>query len=78
MTTSVKLGVSLPKTDVEFLDDYAARSGLSSRSAALHEAVRSLRDAYLEAAYLEADEEWYASGEAGAWDAVVADGLDAD
>lgn len=76
MTTSMKIGVSLPKPDIEFLDDYTARTGLRSRSAALHEAVRSLRDAYLEAAYLEADEEWQASGEAETWDAVAADGLD--
>jgi Arc/MetJ-type ribon-helix-helix transcriptional regulator len=76
MTSSVKIGVSLPKADIEFLDDYARRSGVRSRSAALHEAVRSLRDAYLEAAYLEADGDWYSSGEAEAWETVTADGLD--
>ena len=39
----MKVSVSLPGDDVEFLDDYATKQGLDSRSAALQRAVRLLR-----------------------------------
>jgi metal-responsive CopG/Arc/MetJ family transcriptional regulator len=39
----MKLSVSLPDDDVEFLDAYAESQGMQSRSAALHRAVRLLR-----------------------------------
>ncbi len=38
----MKLSVSLPDEDVEYLDAYAASQGLASRSAALRKAVRLL------------------------------------
>jgi len=74
----MKVSVSLPATDLSFLDAYARRLELPSRSAALHDAVRALRDRDLEAAYLEADEEWYASADREAWDGVTNDGLEDD
>jgi Arc/MetJ-type ribon-helix-helix transcriptional regulator len=70
----MKVSVSLPKEDVEFLDDYAIRHGYESRSAAVHKAVRVLRSAALGAAYEDAWREWE-GGDAGLWEATAADGL---
>ncbi len=39
----MKLSVSLPDEDVEFLDAYAKSKGSESRSAVVHKAVRLLR-----------------------------------
>jgi Arc/MetJ-type ribon-helix-helix transcriptional regulator len=71
----MKVSISLPDADVEFLDAYAEERGLESRSAAVHKAVRMLRTAELGAAYEAAWDEWYASDDAAAWDATVADGM---
>ena len=70
----MKLSVSLPQEDVEFLDAYATEQG-STRSAALHRAVRLLRGAELGAAYEDAFIEWEASGEADAWETTIGDGV---
>jgi Arc/MetJ-type ribon-helix-helix transcriptional regulator len=74
----VKVSVSLPDDDVEFLDAYANQQGFASRSAVLHKAVRLLRGAQLGTAYAEAFVEWEQTGEAEAWETVVGDGLAAD
>jgi Arc/MetJ-type ribon-helix-helix transcriptional regulator len=71
----VKVSVSLPEDDVEFLDSYAHAQGMSSRSAALHQAVTLLRAAQLAPAYEDAWESWAGSGDAEVWDGAVADGL---
>lgn len=71
----MKLSVSLPDEDVALLDEYARSSGLASRSAALHHAVRLLRHRDLEHDYAAAWQEWEASGDKGLWDATAADGL---
>ena len=39
----MKVSVSLPDDDVEFLDAYARSQGIESRSAVVHKAVRLLR-----------------------------------
>ena len=72
----MKLSVSLSDDDVEFLDGYAERQGIGSRSAALQRAIRMLRASELGPAYEEAWAEWEATGEATAWDAVSGDGLE--
>jgi len=72
----MKISVSLPEEDVEFLDDYARSLGIGSRSAVVQRAVRLLRSSGLGPAYAEAWEEWETSGEAGTWDSVVGDGLE--
>ena len=41
----MKISVSLPDEDVEFLDSYAESQGYGSRSAVVHTAVRLLRSA---------------------------------
>ena len=71
----MKVSVSLPEDDVEFLDSYAREQGMDSRSAALHKAVGLLRTAQLAGAYERAWDSWAGSGDAQAWDAVTADGL---
>lgn len=71
----MKVSVSLPDGDVEFLDGYAREHGIESRSAALHRAVRLLRASQLEDAYADAWRDWAESGDADAWDATAFDGL---
>ena len=72
----MKVSVSLPGEDVEFLDAYAIEQGYDSRSAVLHKAVRLLRAAELGSAYESAWEEWATSGEAELWEPTAADGIE--
>ena len=76
MAVTEKISATLPSVDLAFLREYMVQTG-TTRSGALHDAVSALRERALEADYLEADAEWYDSGEAEAWDAVVADGINA-
>jgi Arc/MetJ-type ribon-helix-helix transcriptional regulator len=71
----MKVSVSLPGEDVEFLDEYAREQGLESRSAALHRAVRLLRTAELGGAYEAAWREWAGDGDADVWEIATDDGL---
>jgi Arc/MetJ-type ribon-helix-helix transcriptional regulator len=71
----MKVSVSLPGEDVQFLDAYAREQGLDSRSAALHRAVRLLRTAELGGTYEAAWDEWKSDGEAELWDSTTGDGL---
>lgn len=71
----MKVSVSLPDEDVEFLDRYASSQGYGSRSAVVHRAVRLLRAAELGGDYADAWAEWSDSGEADDWEATVGDGL---
>lgn len=63
----MKLSISLPDDDVAVLDRYAEAAGLSSRSAAIQQAIRMLGDPELDDAYAAAWEEWETSGDADAW-----------
>jgi len=71
----MKVSVSLPDGDVEFLDAYAHAQGLPSRSAVLHKAVRLLRGVELVPAYEDAFASWHASEDAADWDATVSDSV---
>ena len=71
----MKVSMSLPEDDVEFLDTYAQTRGYPSRSAVLHKAVRLLRAAELSDAYAEAWAEWATTGEASAWEPAIGDGV---
>lgn len=71
----MKISVSLPNADVEFLDSYAHTQGFGSRSAVVHSAVRMLRSSKLGDAYADAWREWEESDEAGLWDKTTSDGL---
>lgn len=70
----MKVSVSLPDDDVEFLDTYAEREGFASRSAVLHKAVRLLRASELGSAYEDAWAEWDAGDDAALWEPTAADG----
>ncbi len=72
----MKISVSLPDEDIDFLDEYAKTLGIRSRSAIIQRAVRLLRASELGPAYAEAWEEWETSGDADAWGSVVGDGLE--
>jgi Arc/MetJ-type ribon-helix-helix transcriptional regulator len=69
----MKVSVSLPDEDVEFLDRYAAAQGIGSRSAVLHKAVRLLRASELGPAYERAWADWADDGEL--WETTTGDGL---
>ena len=71
----MKVSVSLPGEDIQFLDEYAREQGLESRSAALRKAVRLLRAAELGAAYESAWEQWATDSDAELWESTVGDGL---
>lgn len=71
----MKLSVSIPDEDVEFLDEYARRGGYPSRSAVVQRAVRMLRSEGLEDDYAAAIDEWETSGDAEAWESTAGDGL---
>jgi antitoxin MazE9 len=71
----MKLSVSLPAEDVEFVDSYVERTGEPSRSSAIQRAIGLLRAAELEDDYVSAFREWTESGEARAWEPAAADGL---
>ena len=70
----MKVSVSLPDEDVEFLDAYADSQGFASRSAVVHKAVRLLRASELGPAYEDALGEW-SRGEADVWESTAGDGL---
>jgi metal-responsive CopG/Arc/MetJ family transcriptional regulator len=72
----MKVSISLPADDVEFLDAYAQSQGIESRSAVVHKAVRMLRVSELAEAYEEAFTSWEDEGEAAIWESVTADGLE--
>jgi len=71
----MKVSVSLPGEDVQFLDEYAKEQGLDSRSAALHRAVRLLRTAELGGTYEAAWDEWAAQNDGTLWESTTGDGL---
>ena len=71
----MKVSVSMPDEDVQFLDEYAKEQGLGSRSAALHRAVRLLRTAELAGTYEAAWDEWAAKADGTLWESTTADGL---
>jgi Arc/MetJ-type ribon-helix-helix transcriptional regulator len=71
----MKVSVSLPDEDVEFLDSYAQARGIESRSAVVHQAVGLLRAAQLGDAYEQAWASWASSADGEIWDSTAADGL---
>ena len=71
----MKVSVSLPDEDIEFLDAYADEQGISSRSAVLHKAVRLLRAVELGGDYERAWQDWSGSPDGQLWSATVADGV---
>jgi antitoxin MazE9 len=71
----MKVSLSIPSADIEFLDSYAHEHGIESRSAAAQRAIALLRASELGDAYELAWEEWEQSSEAEVWEPTAADGL---
>jgi Arc/MetJ-type ribon-helix-helix transcriptional regulator len=71
----MKLSVSIPIEDVEFLDGYASAHALASRSAAMQRAIRALRLSELGESYDDAWTEWSKGPDVERWERVTADGL---
>jgi hypothetical protein len=71
----VKISLSIPSVDLEFLDSYAHEHGIVSRSAAVQRAIALLRTSELGDAYELAWTEWDESGEAEVWEPTTADAL---
>ncbi len=69
----MKVSVSLPEEDVEFLDNYTKNHRIASRSAALHRAIRLLRASELTDAYSAAFTEWSDDPANDVWDNVASD-----
>ena len=69
----MKVSVSIPDEDVEFLDNYTKTHQIESRSAALHRAIRLLRASELGDAYAAAFTEWADDSANDAWDNAVVD-----
>ncbi len=72
----MKLSVSLPDEDIEFLDEYARTIGARSRSAVIQRSVRLLRAIELGSVYAQAWEEWQTECHANLWESVSSDGLE--
>lgn len=71
----MKVSISVPDDDIEFLDRYADERGLTSRSAAVQKAIRLLRASELGAAYEDAWAEWVDSDDDALWALSVDDGV---
>ncbi|WP_344041551.1 ribbon-helix-helix domain-containing protein [Nocardioides panacihumi] len=71
----MKLSVSIPDEDIEFLDEYGRRGGFPSRSAVLQRAVHLLRNEGLADDYAAAIVEWSDSDDGRAWDSTSGDGV---
>lgn len=70
----MKISVSIPDEDLEFIDRYASEHGVESRSGVVHRAVTLLRATELGDDYMAAWDEW-AESDAEVWEASTADGL---
>ncbi|HET8896158.1 MAG TPA: ribbon-helix-helix domain-containing protein [Protaetiibacter sp.] len=71
--TSVKVSISIPDGDLAYLDTQTLAGRYPSRSAALHDAIRMLRESELADAYAEA----FAERHDDEWETAAADGLGA-
>ncbi|WP_127360578.1 ribbon-helix-helix domain-containing protein [Actinacidiphila soli] len=71
----MKISVSLPETDIAFVDEYAAKNIAESRSAVIHAAIELLRASQMEEEYAAAWEEWDSSDDARLWEQTTADGI---
>ena len=73
----MKLSVSIPDQDIEFIDHYADQHGLETRSGVVQRALGLLRASELGDAYASAWEEWTEGG-GDLWEAAAGDGLDVE
>ncbi len=71
----MKVSISLPEKDIQFIDRQMAGLGESSRSAVVRKALELLREDELEREYAQRWAEWDEEEEQ-VWDVTLADGLD--
>ncbi len=69
----MKVSVSVPDEDIEFLDNYAKTHRVASRSAALQRAIRLLRASELSDSYAVAFTEWADDPDNTAWETATGD-----
>jgi metal-responsive CopG/Arc/MetJ family transcriptional regulator len=74
MTT--KISANLDSTLIAFLERYQAQRGLKTRSEALEDAIRELRQTHLRSEYAAAAQDSEYLSDVKFWDATSADGLD--
>ena len=72
----MKVSISLPETDLDFLDRYATSQGIESRSAVIQRAIRLLRATELGEAYTAAWNEWAESEDGALWDALADESME--
>lgn len=70
----MKVSVSLPAEDLQFVDEQTENGRFDSRSAVVHAAIRLLRDRQHVDSYAAAWDEWDET-DAAVWEAVVSDGV---
>ncbi|GAA3049844.1 Transcriptional regulator, contains Arc/MetJ-type RHH (ribbon-helix-helix) DNA-binding domain [Actinokineospora globicatena] len=69
----VKLSVSLPEVDVQFIDEYLSRFDVATRSSVIQVAIGLLRESAMREEYAQAFAEWDAADDAALWESTVAD-----
>jgi Arc/MetJ-type ribon-helix-helix transcriptional regulator len=72
----MKVSLSLPDQDIQFLDEFARTVGARSRSAVIQRAVRLLRASEFGTAYAQVWKEWEVGGDAEVWESATGDGLE--
>ena len=72
----MKISLSLPLADIEFIDRYVAEHGERSRSAVVRKALALLREQAIGEMYDVAWRQWVEDGEDKVWDLAVGDGLE--
>ena len=70
----MRLRITIPDDDAAFLEAYAVRAGLTSRSAVVRQAIALLREDQLIRDYVTAFDEWADSGETAVWETTTRDG----
>ena len=70
----MRLTITMTEGEASFLDEFAARAGLDSRSAVVRQAIALLRANQLTRDYAKAFDEWADSDDTDAWEATTSDG----
>lgn len=65
--SALRISVSLPAEDVEFLDTFRRAKGFLSRSSVLHFAIYTLQEAQLSSSYEAAWAEWEDAPDSADW-----------
>jgi Arc/MetJ-type ribon-helix-helix transcriptional regulator len=72
----VSISARVDEALIRYLDSYRQAHAIKSRSEALEQAIKALRERELSRQYALAMAEWNASGDADVWDQTAGDGLE--